>query len=69
MDDGAQGVGQLGEGCYREVGEVVFEVTPEPFHGIEFGAIRGQKHWHDVGGPAHGFGFVPGAVVEHEHIA
>jgi len=41
---------------------LVFEVAPESFDRIEFGTIGGQKHGHNVGRPAYGFGFVTGAI-------
>ena len=47
---------------------MVFEVSPKPFHGIKFGTIGGQKHRYNVGRPAYGFGFVPGAIVEHQDV-
>ena len=47
---------------------MVFEVTPEPFDGIECGTIRGQKDGQDIGWPAYGFGFVPGPIIEYKPI-
>jgi hypothetical protein len=47
---------------------LVFEVAPEPFNRVEFGALRRQKHGHDVCRPPHGFGFVPGTIIEHTYV-
>jgi hypothetical protein len=45
---------------------LVFEDAPEPFHRLEVWARRRPKHGHDVRGPPHSLGFVPGTVIERE---
>jgi len=48
--------------------QLVFEVAPESFDRIEFGTIGGQKDRYHIGRPVHGFGLVPGPVVEPQHV-
>jgi hypothetical protein len=43
---------------------LIFQVAPQPFHGMEFRAIGRQEDRYGVGWPASGFGFMKGAIIQ-----
>ncbi len=49
-------------------GEPVFEVTPEPFEGIQLGRIRGKEEQPDIARQTKRLGCVTGPIVEQEEV-
>lgn len=68
MIDGlTEGVeGEAGGG--GQIGELVLEVLPETFDGVEFGAVGREVDQDDIRRWSEGAGDVGGGVVEHQEV-
>ena len=44
LDDGAHPIAEVGQIPEEFPGDVIFEILPHSFHGIQFGTVRRQRH-------------------------